>query len=130
MRTCLKAVVGSIVFLAIGATANAQYPGARPSVTPYLNLYRSGSPVALNYYNLVKPELDFRASIAQLQTQTTTNQQGIADLANAPNTPIATGHVAGFMTQGGYFMSLGGGGGGAGSAGFGTVGASRGGGRR
>jgi hypothetical protein len=119
MKVCFRALLGSMVFLAVGATAQAQYPGARPTVTPWLNLYRAGNPAALNYYNLVRPELDFRSSIAQLQLQTGANQQGIADLASAPAGPVVTGHAAGFMTHNGYFQTQSGGG--SAGGGFGTA---------
>jgi hypothetical protein len=81
-------------------------------VSPYLNLLRRDAPVALNYYNLVRPEIEFRNSIQQLQTQTTTDQQAIADLTAATTLP-ATGHAVGFQTHLRYFQTLGAGRGGA-----------------
>jgi hypothetical protein len=121
MKTCLRAAVGLIAFLALSGAAQAQYPGARPTVTPYLNLFRGGAPQGLNYYNLVRPELDFRSSIQQLQLQTGANQQAIADLTTPGALPV-TGHQAGFMTHRTYFQTLGGGGAPAGTtAGFGTA---------
>jgi hypothetical protein len=41
-------------------------PFARPTVSPYLNLLRSNSPV-LNYYGLVRPELQMRAAEQHLR---------------------------------------------------------------
>jgi hypothetical protein len=111
MKTCLKSLLGLLTLLGVGAAAHAQYPGARPTVTPWLNLYRGGSTANLNYQNLVRPDMDFRSSIQTLQQQSRLNQQGITDLQSAPNTPLFTGHQSGFMTQGIYFQTIGAGGG-------------------
>ncbi len=40
----------------------------RPTVSPYLNLFRGGSPV-LNYYGLVRPEQEFRKANDQFREQ-------------------------------------------------------------
>jgi hypothetical protein len=122
MKICLRALVVSIFFFAIGTAAHAQNPYARPTVTPWLNLYRGGNPAALNYYNLVRPEMDFRSSIQQLQQQSGANQQAIADLTNPTSLPV-TGTGAGFMTHSIYFQTRGGTGiGGIGSIGVGSIG--------
>src|SRR5579872_6408864 len=129
MKTCLILLLGSLLFFASAAAANAQAQYTRPpAISPYRNLYNngSGSPNQ-NYYNLVRPELDFRASIQQLQQQTRTNQQAISNL-EATTGPVVTGHQAGFMTHRTYFQTLGAGGSGAAGAGFATVGGGGGGG--
>lgn len=41
---------------------------SRPTVSPYLNLFRGGSPV-LNYYGLVRPEQEFRKANDQFRDQ-------------------------------------------------------------
>ena len=41
---------------------------SRPTVSPYLNLLRGGSPV-LNYYGLVRPEQEFRKANDQFREQ-------------------------------------------------------------
>jgi hypothetical protein len=112
MKTCVTSLLGLLALLVGGASAHAQYPYARPTVTPYLNLYRSGASPILNYQTLVRPELDFRSSITSLQQQNRANQQGITDLQTNPG-PLVTGHQAGFMTQGSYFQTLAAGGTGA-----------------
>jgi hypothetical protein len=124
MKTCLTTLIGLLVLLAGGASAHAQYPNARPAVSPWLNLYRGGSTASLNYQNLVRPEMDFRGSIVALQQQSRANQQGITDLQTNPAGPLVTGHQAGFMTHTSYFQTLGTGGAGGTGAGFGTMGRS------
>ena len=121
MKTRSIALLAPLLILVGGAAAQAQVPNSRPTVSPYLNLYRGGASATSNYYNLVRPEIDFRNSIQQLQTQSTANQQALSDLAT-PAGPLVTGHAAGFMTQRSYFQTQGSSGAGAGAAGFGTVG--------
>jgi hypothetical protein len=45
--------------------------GPRPVVSPYLNLFRRGNSPGFNYFTLVRPELELRQSIGQLQQQVT-----------------------------------------------------------
>jgi len=126
MKTFVTPLLSLCLLLAGEAVAQAQAIN-NPTVTPWRNLYNGGSTPLNNYFNQVRPELDFRASIFQLQRQTAANQQGLSNLAATPAGPLVTGHQAGFMTQNSYFQTLGAGG--AGSAGgtgsgFGTVGRS------
>jgi hypothetical protein len=76
-----------------------------PAVSPYLNLLRRGSDPAINYYGIVRPQIDFRSSIAGLQQQvigldTTVDQQGQA-AALGP-----TGHPVTFMNYSHYFSGI------------------------
>ena len=121
MKTLVAAAVGSFLFLALGTAVQAQGPYVRPPNTAlsYLNLYRFGAPAALNYQNLVRPDLDTQAAIRQLQIQGQLNQQAITDVAANPG-PLVTGHAAGFMTHRSYFQTMGGG------TGVGTTGATAG----
>jgi len=96
----------------------AQSPIARPPVSPYLNLLRQGSSSANNYYNRVRPQVDFRSSLQQLQQQAVTQQTaGVAEQAGLP----VTGHRSSFFSEGRYYLNnfSGGVGGGGGVAGFG-----------
>jgi hypothetical protein len=104
MKTCLKTLLGLALVLVVEAAAHAQTPISRPTVSPWLNLYRGGNSANLNYYNLVRPEMDFRGAIGQLQVQTNTNQQSITDLTT-PAGPLVTGHAAGFMTHRSFFQT-------------------------
>jgi hypothetical protein len=106
MKILLTFLLGSVLLLAMGTAAQAQSPYSRPTVTPYLNLYRGGASPALNYLNLVRPEIDLRAGLRQLQQLGATNQQAITDLTTVSGLP-ATGHAAGFMTQRSYFQTQG-----------------------
>jgi hypothetical protein len=91
-------------------TASAQVPFNRPTVnpfnppvvSPFLNLNRGGNQ-AINYYGLVRPQLDTAAGLQQLQRQ----QQVLAQTPT-PETvggiPV-TGHPAQFMSFSHYFNS-------------------------
>jgi hypothetical protein len=112
-------VFAALVLLAGGATANAQNYGGiggipfgqtyrpRPAVSPYLNLLRGGATLESNYYNLVRPENEFRSSIQQLQLQSTANQDAITNI-QSPG-PLVTGHLSSFQTQKSYFQTTTGG---------------------
>jgi hypothetical protein len=101
--------------LILSGAANGQFPGPpqpgqnpalRPPVSPYINILRSGNSPAINYYGVVRPEVNFSGSLFQLQTQQglLANQQQdlVSYTAVAP-----TGHAAGFMTQSKYYMRMG-----------------------
>jgi hypothetical protein len=79
-------------------------PANRPAVSPYINIPRQGASAGVNYYGLVRPEIQFRGAIAQNQLDIAGNQQAISNFNPGP---ISTGHHAGFMTQWRYFMSTG-----------------------
>lgn len=106
--------------------ADAQFPTAprppsppgpplisRPAVSPYLNLLRRDQPAALNYYNLVRPQLDFTNAINRLNQDVQINRQGISALQqqqqqqNTVSPP--TGHQTYFLNLGGYFLNFSGG---------------------
>jgi hypothetical protein len=106
MKNPSAILLGSVLFLGVGTAAQAQNPYARPAVSPYTNLYRVGQPPLLNYQNLVRPDVDFRSSIQQLQVQNQATQQSLTDL-QAPSAPLVTGHQAGFQTQNTYFLTMG-----------------------
>jgi len=103
-----------LAFLGGLPQARAQYllPNQRPAVSPYLNLLRTGSTPAINYYGIVRPDIYFRNNINTLDQdqQSLANQQ--QNLANYNALP-ATGQsgAARFMTQSRYFMTNGGRGG-------------------
>jgi len=79
-------------------------PPYRPPVSPYINLGRQqGLNPAINYYGIIRPQLQFSSSVQQLQQQISTNQQGITDL-QASALP-ATGHSAQFMNYQRFFLT-------------------------
>jgi hypothetical protein len=131
MKSCYFPLVAAAVMLAlVAAPCAAQPPGyapggvglppfaSRPTVSPYLNLLRSGGSPALNYYTLVRPQNQFYRSISQMQQDIGANAQEINSLQQTPTATgmqmRPTGFVAGFMTQSHYFMNLGGAAGGQG----------------
>src|SRR5262249_46643317 len=94
-------------------TVPGQMPGrplggvATPAFSPYLNLARGGNP-AINYYGLVRPQVDFARAIDVLQGQLMAGQQAAADI-RAPGEMAPTGHTIQFLNTGGFFLSAGGG---------------------
>jgi hypothetical protein len=101
MRWHLVAVL-ALVVVSIGANrVQAQAPSS--GYSPYLNLVRPGSP-GMNYYGLVRPEVEFRNNLQQLQRNTTRLQ---SQLSQATGGDLATGHPSAFMYYGGYYPGLG-----------------------
>jgi hypothetical protein len=96
---------------AVGPRAEAQFsyqqpqtnPFGAPRVSPYLNMLRPGANPALNYYGLVKPQMNTNQSIQQLQNYTfgmnNTNQATKEDTNRMSN----TGHAVQFFNYGNYF---------------------------
>lgn len=104
-----------VVGLGHGAAA-AQVPGGpavRPSFSPYLNLLRQGNPGYLNYYGLVRPQLQTQQALGNLQGQVQANTLGLNQLTTATGTSAA-GQGFGYFTHRAYFMNNAGGGGAAG----------------
>jgi hypothetical protein len=114
-REPLALTAGMLTLVLLSGTASAQLPppGAnpitRPPISPYLNLLRPGSNIAQNYYGLVRPEFAFRGGIGGLQQQVDLNSQLLTTGAAAGGTGVGgvptTGHVAVFLTTGGYFLN-------------------------
>lgn len=112
MRNLLKAILGALGLLTMSvgaASAQGMYPPARPAVSPYLNLLRAGTPPGLNYYNLVRPQIEFTSSINMLNQQVGANRLGLTSLEQSmtqgPVRLPATGFVPQFMNQRQYFMT-------------------------
>jgi hypothetical protein len=85
------------------------YYSRPPAFSPYLNLLRGGGSATLNYYGLVRPEMQFRQSIQNLAGDVAANQQMIGTMGSQMMGLPATGHPTQFMNLGGYFMNSGGG---------------------
>ncbi len=91
--------------------AHAQYyqpprvnPVYRPPVSPYLNLLRRGSDPAVNYYGIVRPEIEFRSGIQSLQQQVSTvGQEVTAQDQQALNALPETGHAVQFFNYSHYY---------------------------
>jgi hypothetical protein len=81
-------------------------PNPRPSFSPYMNLLlRNGSP-ALNYYGIVRPQLQTASAINALQSELALNRDLINAGQLAPLGDLSTGHAAVFLNTGGYFMNM------------------------
>jgi len=79
-------------------------PANRPFVSPYINLLRGGSSAGVNYYGLVRPDIEFRAGIQRNQQQIVAGQQSYAELTSGLST---TGHPVRYMNHWSYFLNNG-----------------------
>jgi hypothetical protein len=129
MRHAASALLPGLALLLATPPARAQYPGAPPQVSPYLNLVRGGPP-AINYYGLIRPQQQLQVGLQQVQAALINEQQYAGAQEALANQPVITGNYATYMTQSRYFMTRGGGGFGqrmagfpGGYGGFGTTGA-------
>src|SRR5262245_48744940 len=114
----VSTAIGFLCLLASGQTFGQGYipgpgmspyqrplaPYQRPAVSPYLNLLNRGAPAAINYYGLVRPQMEFRNSLYGIAQQQALGQQGISDLESSLDT---SGHRSLFMNHQKYFMNLG-----------------------
>ena len=108
----LAALACSITALLAGNGFAQPGAPARPTVSPYVNLLRQGNSPTLNYYGLVRPEVNSRQEAQALQSATSANQRTIGDLLNGGGALPSTGTASGFLTHRSYFMTQGGGSGG------------------
>ena len=93
----------AVVAICFGASEVQGQTQPPPGYSPYLNLIRPGNP-GVNYYGLVRPQVEFRADLQRLQRNTTRLQSGLSQLSSSD---LSTGHTAGFMYYGGYYPGLG-----------------------
>jgi hypothetical protein len=128
MKVFPRYLVAAIAVLMTGLGASAQQPigfggpGYNPPLSPYLNLNRVGAPPAINYYNLVQPQVQFGSSIVGLQQQQGVLQTEIA-AGGGPTTALPTGHSVAFGNLSHFYSQRGlAGVGGGGVGGFGGVG--------
>jgi hypothetical protein len=115
MKFATRAMLAAL--LLVGASdAQAQFPvrpqppgslpQTQPVFSPYLNLLRRDNPGAVNYYGLVRPEIEFRNSLQGIQQQVTLNRLALNQQIDPTTGLPATGHSAYFLNLGGYFMNL------------------------
>lgn len=124
-RICLAAAAAALTLS--GPAARGQGPAAvnRPPVSPYLNLLRGGNPTFLNYYGLVRPQVDAQQAFQALQGQVQTLGVTQAAVGVDGQALPATGVPFGYFTHRAYFLNNRGGSAGAAGAGYfgGNVGA-------
>jgi hypothetical protein len=111
-------------------------PYARPTISPYLNLVRPGANPALNYYGLVRPQIQTSRALQAFQQELLPVAGGLAPAVEqagvASNLPT-TGHKTSFYNYSTYFPTVTGSGAGGTLGGtapgnrptFGTLGGSR-----
>ena len=94
----------SIVVLALLAAADCRgqtprYQPSRPTVSPYLNLFRNNTGPLPNYYSLVRPQLYQQSFNQQTLTQQAQQTAAIGTLSTQirPGTTTQTGKHSGFM---------------------------------
>jgi hypothetical protein len=81
-------------------------PYSPPVFSPYLNLLNRGNP-AINYYGIVRPEVQAQQQLQRLQFGLARTDAEIeATTATAPGLLPTTGHTVGFMTQARYFGTV------------------------
>jgi hypothetical protein len=127
--TVRLACAAAVLAAAGSAAAQPPIPGGAaalppPAFSPYLNLARNGS-FGLNYFGLVRPQIEARRAIFGLENQVQANRAAIANvqsgLAGGEFNLPATGHPTMFLNTGGYFLNSGGSfGGGRGGGGLGA----------
>ena len=122
MRLFTTALAAALI---CSAAATAQFLPSRPTTgsplsggigtapasagfSPYLNLARGGNSAAVNYYGIVRPQINMQAQLQNLQQQQTS---GAASFE--PDDPSMPGLVVGtrvrFLSTSGYFLNLQGG---------------------
>jgi hypothetical protein len=109
LLVCSTASIGLLALVAVGS-ARGQAAPYRPPVSPYLNLLRQNSNVAINYYDLVRPQFQFGNSIAQLQQTTSQIQASQGTGQEIVGGFPTTGHRFAFLSHRRYFQNTFGGG--------------------
>ncbi|HEY7426751.1 MAG TPA: hypothetical protein VH682_21120 [Gemmataceae bacterium] len=118
---------GSVAILgllgaSLGSQAQAQFAGpSQPPISPYINILRGGAPAAVNYFNIVQPQLQFNEAIGQLQGQQANLGQAItagSTLGTTTGHPVLFGNYSHYYSRAG----IGGGTSGGGYGGMGTSG--------
>ena len=79
-----------------------QNPLGTPTISPFLNMAQGGNP-ALNYFGLVRPQLQTQQQLRQLQQQQLADQAAIGGLTGLGGFPLVTGHETRFMNYGTYY---------------------------
>jgi hypothetical protein len=128
----MKSLSLTLILLLVSVSANAQPPGfgrpRNPTLSPYLNLLNNNNSTAFNYYQLYRPQTEFRSAYQGLnqnlyQTDVQVAREGesieqIGDRLRPGASLRTTGHRTSFMDYGSYFSA-------GSAAAFGTTGFGR-----
>jgi hypothetical protein len=107
VRVLPRLAFAGILVLAASAAADSygqqvrRYQPSRPTVSPYLNLFRNNTGPLPNYYSLVRPQLQqdsFNRQQMILNQQQTSAMGLLESVVQQGTTP--TGKHSGFMTYG------------------------------
>jgi hypothetical protein len=79
-----------------------QNPLGTPTISPFLNMGQGGN-AALNYYGLVRPQLQTQQQLQQLRQQQLADQATLGSLTGVGGFPLVTGHETHFMNYGTFF---------------------------
>src|SRR5262249_25122255 len=111
MRTSVLTMAVLVALLApffAASGARGQYPASGPPTTspppvsPYINIIRRGADPGINYYGIVKPQVDTRASIQGLQQQVQSINNDVQQGNQQTGLPT-TGHPVQFQNLTPYF---------------------------
>jgi hypothetical protein len=108
-RLCFLVALAASAFSGssvLAQTLGGQNPSG-PAVSPYLNLMRAGAPLGVNYYDLVRPQIQFRSAISNLQRSQAGLIQGLTTGGSAADSAVMTGHPVMFGNYSHYFPGQG-----------------------
>ena len=85
-------------------------PYQRPTMSPYLNMLRPGANPAINYYGLVRPQMQTNRTLQTFQQELTPVASGLFSTAQQQvgvQIPVpTTGHQVQFYNYGTYFQGV------------------------
>ena len=126
LRISLAAAMALAAFGTAGR-AHAQMGPYNPPISPYINILRGGASPAVNWFNIVQPQLEFNSALGMVQSQQNAMGQAISSNALGATTghPVMFGNYSHYypMRRGGMGMGgMGMGGMGMGGMGMGGMG--------
>jgi hypothetical protein len=123
-RAIIALTLGAAVVSAAPAQAqigvyNRPVVNPRPTVSPYLNIFRGGSG-AINYYGVVRPQLEMNRQLYQLQQEVQQTTPGVVFPMDpqAQGVVSTTGHPVSFQNYAHFYGGRGGSSGVAGGTGI------------
>jgi hypothetical protein len=90
-----------------GRSAPRSITSNEPTVSPFINLGRIGGAFnpAIDYYGIIRPQVDFATTQQSLAQQGVVLQQQVQQLENLPPGSVVTGVRATFMNYSRYFQN-------------------------